>query len=163
MVLHPARRVAPSYGMHDHSPSLVCLFSGWLHHLSCARRGEIFRIHWLDRGNLLSDARLARSAGVSDAAVGHFDACSGFSSSMGPAQADRALDNPNLAVRVGYGRSSLFNALPMVPSTRSLSTVASAVLSGPPRKSLRCQNLALDGDLMFDQSDVPPRMEEILW
>ena len=51
---------------------------------------------------------------------------------MGPAQADRALDNPNLAVRVGYGRSSLFNALPMVPSTRSLSDVASAVLSGLP-------------------------------
>jgi len=51
---------------------------------------------------------------------------------MGPAQADRALDNPNLAVRVGYGRSSLFNALPMVPSTRSLRDVASAVLSGLP-------------------------------
>ncbi len=82
---------------------------------------------------------------------------------MGPAQADRALDNPNLAVRVGYRRSSLFDALPMVPSARSLSAVASAVPSGPPGKSLRCQNLALDDDLMFDQSDVPPRMEEILW
>ena len=51
---------------------------------------------------------------------------------MGPAQADRALDDPNLAVRVGYRRSSLLNALPMVPSTRSLSDVASAVLSGQP-------------------------------
>ena len=39
---------------------------------------------------------------------------------MGPAQADRALDNPYLAVRVGYWRSSLLSALPMVPSTRSL-------------------------------------------
>ena len=160
MVLHPARRVAPSYGMHDHSPSLVCLFSGWLHHLSCARWREIFRIHRLDRGGLLSDPGLARSAGVCDAAVGRFDACSGFSSPMGPAQADRALDNPNLAVRVGYGRSSLFNALPMVPSTRSLSDVASGVLNG---KSLRCQNLTLNGDLMFDQGDVPPRMKETLW
>jgi hypothetical protein len=30
-------------------------------------------------------------------------------------------------------------------------------------KSLRCQNLALNGDLMFDQGDVPPRTEENLW
>jgi len=30
-------------------------------------------------------------------------------------------------------------------------------------KSLRCQNLALNGDLMFDQGDVPPRMKETLW
>ncbi len=66
---------------------------------------------------------------------------------MGPAQADRALDDPNLAVRVGYRSSRLLNAVQMVPST----------------SALRCQNLALDGDLMFDQSDVPPRMEEILW
>jgi hypothetical protein len=51
----------------------------------------------------------------------------------------------------------------MVPSTRSLSAVASAVLSGPPSKSLRCQSLALNDDLMFDQGDVPPRMKETLW
>ena len=118
--------------MHDHSSPLVCLFSGWLHHLSCARWREIFRIHRLGRRGLLSDPRLARSAGVCDAAVGGFDACSGFSSPMGPAQADRALDDPNLAVRVGYRRSSLLNALPMVPSTRSLSDVVSAVLSELP-------------------------------
>jgi len=124
--------VAPSRGVHDDSSSLFCLFSGWLHHLSCARWGEILWIHRLGRGGLLSDPRLARSAGLCDAAVGHYDACSGFSSPMGPAQADRALDDPNLAVRVGYGRSSLFNALPMVPSTRSLSKVASAVLNGLP-------------------------------
>jgi hypothetical protein len=78
---------------------------------------------------------------------------------MGPAQADRALDDPNLAVRIGYRSSRLLNALQMVPSTGALSAVSSA----EPAKSLRCQNLALDGDLMFDQSDVPPRMEEILW
>jgi len=30
-------------------------------------------------------------------------------------------------------------------------------------KSLRCQNLALYGDLMFDQGDVPLRTEETLW
>ena len=82
---------------------------------------------------------------------------------MGPAQADRALDDPDLAVRIGYWRSSLLNALPMVPSARSLSDVASALLSGDTGKSLRCQNLALNGDLMFDQGDVPPRMKETLW
>jgi len=30
-------------------------------------------------------------------------------------------------------------------------------------KSLRSQNLALDGDLMFDQTHMPPRMKENLW
>ena len=145
--------------MHDYSPPLVCLFSGWLHHLSCARWREIFWIYRLDRWGLLSDPSLARSAGVCDAAVGRFDACSGFSSPMGPAQADRSLDDPNLAVRVGYWSSRLLDALQMVPAAGALSAVSSA----EPAKSLRCQNLALDGDLMFDQSDVPPRMEEILW
>ena len=124
--------MAPSHGVHDHSPPVVCLFSGWLHHLSCARRGEIFWIHRLDRGRLFSALGLARFAGVCDAAVGHSDACSGFSSAMGPAQADRALGNPNLAVRLGHRSSRLLDALPMVPSTRSLSDVASAVLSGLP-------------------------------
>ena len=125
-MLHPARRVAPSHGVHDYGPPLVCLFSDWLHHLSCARWREIFRIYRLDRGGLLSDPSLARSAGVCDAAVGHFDACSGFSSPMGPAQADRALDDPNLAVRVGYRSPRLLNALQMVPSTGTLSAVSSA-------------------------------------
>jgi hypothetical protein len=120
LVLHSARRVAPPYGVHDHSIALVCLFSGRLHRLSRACWREIFRIHRLDRGVLLSDPRLARSAGICDAAAGHFDACSSFSSQMGSTQADRTLDDPNLAVRVGDWRSSLFNALPVVSSTRSL-------------------------------------------
>ena len=124
--------MAPSHGVHDHSPSFICLFSDWLHHLSCARWREIFRIYWLDCGGLLSDSGLARSAGVCDATVGHFDACSGFSSQMGPAQADRALDDPDLALRVCYRSSRLPNALPMVSSACSLSAVASAVLSGTP-------------------------------
>ena len=84
----------------------------------------------MDRGGLLSDPCLARSAGVCDAAVGRFNACSGFSSPMGPAQADRALDDPDLALRVCHRSSRLLNALPMVPSTCALSTVTSAVLSG---------------------------------
>jgi hypothetical protein len=149
--------------VHDHSAVLVRLFSGWLHHLSRARGREIFRIHRLDCGGLLSDSRLARSVGVCDAAVGHFDACSGFSSQMGPAQVDRALDNPNLALRVNHRSSRLPNALPMVSSTYALGDVRSAVLSGPRTKFRRCQNLALNGDLMFDQDDVLQRVKEILW
>ena len=107
--------------MHDHSPRLVCLFSGWLHHLSCTRWREIFWIHRLARGGLLSDPGLARSVGLCDAAVGHFDACSDFSSPMGSPQADRALDDPNLAVRVGHRSFCLFDALQMVPSAGALS------------------------------------------
>ena len=45
---------------------------------------------------------------------------------MGPAQADRALDDPNLAVRIGYRSSRLLNALQMVPSTGTLRAVSSA-------------------------------------
>ena len=155
--------MAPSHGVHDYSPSLVCLFSDWLHHLSRARGREIFRIHRLDRGGLLSNPGLARSVGVCDAAVGHFDACSGFPSQMGPAQAGCAVDDPNLAVCVNHRSSRLPNAVPMVSSTYALGDVRSAVLSGPPTKFRRRQNLALNGDLMFDQDDVLQRVKEILW
>jgi len=48
----------------------------------------------------------------------------------------------------------------MVSSACSLSAVASSADTG---KSRRCQNLALNGDLMFDQGDVPPHMKETLW
>ena len=81
---------------------------------------------------------------------------------MGPAQADRALDDPNLAVRVSYRRSSLLNALPMVPSAGALTAIVRCP-QRTARQNLRSQNLALNGDLMFDQSDVPPRMKETLW
>jgi hypothetical protein len=30
-------------------------------------------------------------------------------------------------------------------------------------RARKWQNLALDGDLMFDQGDMPPRMKETLW
>jgi hypothetical protein len=132
VVLHPARRLAPSHGVHDRSPDFLCLFPDWLHHLSCARWREIFGIYRLDRRGVLSNPSLARSAGFCDAAVGHFDAGSGFSLPLGPAQADRALDDPNLALRVCYGSSRIFDALPMVPSAGALTPVAPAVLSELP-------------------------------
>ena len=109
--------MAPSHGVHDYSPYLVYLFSDWLPHLSCTRRGEIVRIYWLARWDLLSDSGLPRSLGVCDAAVGCFDACSGLSSPLGPTQADRALDDPDLAIRLCHGRARLFDALQVVPSS----------------------------------------------
>ena len=127
MVFHPARRLAPSHDVHDHSPWLVCLFSDWLCHLSCARWRKIVRIHRMARCDLFSDPGLARSARFCDAPTGHFDACSGFSAPMGPAQTDCALDHPDLALRVSHRSSRLFNALPMVPSAGALSIVESAV------------------------------------
>jgi hypothetical protein len=155
--------MAPSHGMHDHSSSLVCLLFGRLHHLSCARWREIFRIYRLARGDLLSATGLARPAGVCNAAAGDFDTCSRFSSPMGSAQAGGALDHPNLALRVGHGGSRLFNALQMVPSTGRDAGDPACKLAHTRSSPPRSQNLALDGDLMFDQDDAPPRMKETLW
>jgi hypothetical protein len=155
--------MASSHGVHDNSSGLVCLFSDWLYHLSCARRREIFRIHRLARGGLLSGPGLACPAGLCDAAAGDFDTRSRFSSPMGSAHADRALDDPNLALRVGHRGSRLFNALQMVPSTGRDAGNPSSTLAQPRSSAPRSQNLALDGDLMFDQDDAPPRMEKTLW
>src|SRR5215475_2967634 len=131
MVFHPARRLAPSHDVHDHSPWLVCLFSDWLCHLSCARWRKIVRIHRMARCDLFSDPGFARSAGLCDTAAGHFDACSGFSAPMGPAQTDCALDHPDLALRVSHRSSRLFNALPMVPFGRVLTAVFSGLPTTP--------------------------------
>ena len=102
--------------MHDHSRAVVGLFLGWLHHLSRSSRRKILGIHRLDRRCLLPDTGFARFACLCDIASGDFDAYPGFSPPMGSTQADRALDNPNLAVRLGHRRVCLFNALQMVPS-----------------------------------------------
>lgn len=111
--------------MHDRGSRLIYLFLGWLHHLSRARWREIFRIHRLDRWRLLSDPCLACSAGVCNAAVGCFDAYPGFSPPMGPAQTDRSVDDPDLAIRICHWSSRLFNALPVVPAASALINVAS--------------------------------------
>ena len=116
MVLHPARRVAPSYDMHDHGPDFLCLLFGRLRHLPCSRWREIFRIHRLACCGLLSDARFARSPCVCDFAAGDFDPRSGLSSPMGQAQTDRTLDGPDLALCLRDGRIRLFDAIQMVSS-----------------------------------------------
>lgn len=108
--------------MHDHSRDLVGLLFGRLHYLSRPGRREIFGIHRLDRRYLLSDSGFARSTCFCDVASGDFDAYPGFSASMGPAQTDRALDHPDLALRISHRGSRLFDALSMVPSARALTS-----------------------------------------
>ena len=102
--------------MHDRSCVVVDLFFGWLHHLSRPSRREIFGIYRLDRCRLLPDTGFARSACFRDFAPGDLDAYPGFSPPMGPAQADRTLDDPDLALRLGHRGACLFDALQMVSS-----------------------------------------------
>jgi hypothetical protein len=171
--------MASSHGVYDHSVDFVSLFSGGLHHLSCPRWREIFGIWRLARRGLLPDPGLARSSGICDLAAGDFHARSCFSSPMGPAQADCALDDPNLALRLYHRSVRVPDALQMVPSGHALSAVVSAVLSGlPGTRTSRCaedsacysrkvgngpcQNLALGSDLMFHHIDAPRRIE-IVW
>ena len=114
MVFHPARRVASSHGLHDHSLDFVCLFSGWLRHLSCAGWREVFGIHLMARRGLLPDAGFARSSGIFDVAAGDSHGDPGLSGALRQAPQDRALDFSDLALRLGNGRARLFHALPVV-------------------------------------------------
>jgi len=100
--------------MHDHSRDLVGLFFGRLHYLSRTSRREIFGIHRLDRRYLLPDTGFARSACFCDVASGDFDPYRGFSRPMEQAQADRTLDDPDLALRLGHRCPCLFSALQVV-------------------------------------------------
>lgn len=68
----------------------------------------------MDRGRLLSDIGVARSACFCDAASGDRDAGSGFSSPMGSSQANCALDDPDLALCFHHGRACVLDALQMV-------------------------------------------------
>ena len=67
---------------------------------------------------------------------------------MGSAQADRALDGPNLAVRVGDRRAGLSDALPMVPAGKIARYSSTKKCSHTP-------NLAHGNDLMFDHTMRP--------
>jgi hypothetical protein len=144
--------VAASYDVHDHGRALIGLFSGWLYHLSRSRRRKIFRIHRLDRRRLLPNTGFARSACLCDVASGDFDPGSGFSSPMGSSQADRALDDPNLAIRFRHGRVCVFNALQMVSSGNVMQAILPAKDHLRRQDCLRhVQSLAHGNDLMFDQ------------
>ena len=66
---------------------------------------------------------------------------------MGSTQADRALDGPNLVVRLGHRRAGLFDALPMVPSGK-------VARYSSRKKCSHTPNLAQNSDLMFDHTDA---------
>jgi hypothetical protein len=68
----------------------------------------------VDCRNLFSDTGIARSACFRDPPSGDYDAPSGFSPQMGSAQANRALDDPNLALRLSHRGVRVLNALQVV-------------------------------------------------
>jgi len=138
--------MAPSHGVYDYGPDLVHLFSSWLYHLSCARWREIFRIQRLAGCGLLPHARFACPAGVCNVAAGDFDTDSGFSTPMGPSQADRALDGADLALRLYHRGARVFNALQMVPSGNALIAVA-----------LRCPQWITRADAQLPAACFPAR------
>ncbi len=89
----------------------------------------------MDRRHLLPDIGFARLACLCDVASGDFDAYPGFSPPMGSTQAHRALDDPDLALRLGHRCLCLFDALQMVPPGN--------VIPGNPA----CDRLARSGGL----------------
>jgi hypothetical protein len=118
LVFHPAWRVAPAHGVHDYRCGFLGLFSDGLHHLSRERRRKIFGIHGMDCRYLFSDTSFACSACFCDAASGDYHPYSGVSSPMGSPQANRALDDPYLALCLSHRRVCVFDALQMVSSGR---------------------------------------------
>ena len=68
----------------------------------------------MDRGSLLPGTGVACFACFCDAASGDYHARPGFSAPMGSPQANRALDDPNLALRLGHGRARVLDALQVV-------------------------------------------------
>ena len=100
--------------MYDQRRSFVDLFPDGLYYLSRERRRKIFGIHRLDRRDLLSDTGIARSACFCDPPSGDYHARSGSSPQVGSPQANRALDNPNLALRLSHRGVRVLNALQVV-------------------------------------------------
>ena len=100
--------------MYDHRRGFLGLFSDGLYYLSRERRRKVFGIQGVDRRNLLSDTGIARSACFCDPPSGDHDAGSGFSPQMGSPQANRALDHPNLALRLSHRGVRVLNALQVV-------------------------------------------------
>jgi hypothetical protein len=110
--------------VYDHRRSFLGLFPDGLYYLSRERRRKIFGIHRVDRRNLLSDTGIARSACFCDPSSGDYDARSGFSPQMGSPQANRALDDPNLALRLSHRGVRVLNALQVVSARGVTSNLA---------------------------------------
>ena len=110
--------------MYDHRRSFVGLFSDGLYYLSRERRRKIFGIHRVDRRNLLSDTGNAHSACFCDPPSGDYYARSGYSPQVGSPQANRALDDPNLALRLSHRGVRVLNALQVVSAGKVTSNLA---------------------------------------
>ena len=78
----------------------------------------------MDRRNLLSDTGIARSACFRDPPSGGYNARSGFSPPVGSPQANRALDDPNLALRLSHRGVRVLNALQVVSARGVTSNLA---------------------------------------
>ena len=111
LVLDPAQFLAATRGLHGRCHCFFDLFPGRLHGLSCPCRRKIVRIHGLDGRHLFSASGFARSARLCHPAPGDPDAGPGFSTPLGPASADGALDHADLALCFGYRGVCLFDAL----------------------------------------------------
>src|SRR5438552_17942177 len=94
----------------------------------------------MDCRYLFSDTGFACSACFCDAASGDYHPCSGVSSPMGSPQANRALDDPDLALCLSHRRVCIFD---------DLHIVSSAALTPNP---------ALGHYLMFDHTMLLPWM-----
>ena len=116
--------MAPTYGVHDHRRRFLDLFPDGLHHLSHERRRKILGIHRVARRNLLSDTGIARSACFCDSPSGDYHARSGFSPQVGSPQANSALDDPNLALRLSHRGVRVLNALQVVSAWGVTSNLA---------------------------------------
>ncbi len=80
---------------------------------------------------------------------------------MGSSQADRAVDDPNLAVRLGHRGICLLDALQMV-SSRNVARRCSAATAADRNANTR-QNLAYGNDLMFDHAMRVGARAKNLW
>src|SRR5438067_11801478 len=118
MVLDPAQYLAASRALHDRRADCIERFSCRLHYLSRACRRKVLRLSWLDRVDLLPDFDHAHFARVRDAAARHRHARSGFSTPVGSTSPHRALDDADLALRLGHWGSRLHDALSLVPATK---------------------------------------------
>ena len=88
--------------------------------LSRARRGKILRLYRAHGVDLFSDVDLTHPARLRHTPARHYDARSRFPAPLGPASTNRALDDADLALRVGHRRACLPHALQMVPAAFSV-------------------------------------------
>lgn len=129
--------MAETYGLHDHSPYFVDMFSGGVYRVSRSSRREILRIYRLDCRRLLSVTRYARSTRFCDASSRDLDAHPGFSSPLGTPQTNSTLDHSDLVVRLGDRCPGLSDALQVVSAGSKARAIAGSARLMSVREILR--------------------------